>query len=197
MMTLSDFAAIQTGLVLARKQSNPTDNCSVQYKQINLRCIKDSGYIDTSELDPYAANETLKTDYLTRNGDIIVRLSNPYTAVLITEETSGFVVSSNFVIIRTDTERLLSEYLFWLLNTEKIKIDIVKNATGSILGTIKPSYFADLNIKPLPIEKQHLVASINLLAHREIQLLEELKTQKEIYYRQLTNKVQKQMRNGK
>lgn len=191
-MRLSDFAQIQTGLVLARKQSDPTDNKSFQYKQLNLRCIKDSGYININELDIYAANEKLKTGYLTCKGDIVVRLSNPYTAVLITDETVGFVVSSNFVIIRTDTEHLLPEYLFWLLNTEKIKRDIVKNASGSILGTIKPSYFADLYIKPLTIEKQKSIASINLLAHREIQLLDELKKQKEIYYRQLTNKIEAQ-----
>lgn len=194
-MKLGNVAEIQTGLVLSRKQSTPSDSQSFQYKQLNLRCITNIGAINLNELDPYTAGEKLKTDYLTRNGDVIVRLSTPYTAVLITEQ-SGLVVSSNFVIIRANAKHILPEYLYWLLNTEKIKRDIVRNASGSILGTIKPSYFADLYIKQLPVEKQQLVATINLLAHKEIRLLEELKIEKEIYYRQLTSKIQKQTGNG-
>lgn len=193
-MTLSNYAEVQTGLVLSRKQSSPSDDESFQYKQLNLRSITDSGYINAAEIGQYSANEKLKSDYLTRKGDVIVRLSGPYTAILITEDTEGLVVSSNFVIIRVKDEHLLPEYLFWLLNTDKIKIDIQKNISGLLLGTIKPSYFADLNIKLIPIEKQQLVANINRLARKEISLLDELKIQKEIYYRQLTKNIQEKIR---
>lgn len=195
-MKLNELASVRTGLVLSRKQSSQIDSLPVQYKQLNLKCIIDSGDIDTKVLDEYSASEQLKWDYLTHKGDIVVRLSSPYTAVLITEDTEGLVVPSHFVTIRADGKHLLPEYLFWLLNTEKIKKNILQNNSGSMLGTIKPSYFAELDIKLIPVEKQQIVANINLLAKKEASLLERLKEQKEIYYRELTNKIQKQMRRG-
>jgi hypothetical protein len=195
-MKLSELASVRTGLVLSRKQSNHVDNVAVQYEQLNLKCIIDSGDIDIELLDIFIAAERLKWDYLTHKGDVVVRLSSPYTAVLITEECEGLVVPSHFVTIRADGKHLSPEYLFWLLNTEKIKKNIMQNNSGSMLGTIKPSFFAELDIKLIPIEKQHLVANINLLAKKESKLLEMLKEQKGIYYRELTKTIQKQMGKG-
>ena len=193
-MKLNELATVRTGLVLSRKQSNQLDSMSVKYKQLNLKCIIDSGDIDMNLLDIYIASEHLKWDYLTHRNDLVVRLSNPYTTVLITEEAEGLVIPSHFVTIRADGKHLLPEYLFWLLNTEKIKKDILQNNSGSMLGTIKPSYFAELEIKLIPTEKQLLLANINLTAKKESQLLTKLKEQKGLYYRELTNRIQKQMR---
>ena len=117
-MKLQDLASVRSGLVLSRKQAK--EPSEYRYPLINLRCIQQEGTIQLKEADIYEAKEPLKEEYLSQNGDIIVRLTAPYTAVLIDETTSGMVVSSNFVVIRVEDKSLLPEYLFWLLNTEKI-----------------------------------------------------------------------------
>ena len=117
------------------------------------------------------AKEPLKEEYLSQSGDIIVRLTAPYTAVLIDETTSGMVVSSNFVVIRVEDKNLLPEYLFWLLNTEKIKRKIYENATSNMLGAVNARFLADFDLTLLSVENQHKISQFNLLAKRECQLL--------------------------
>ena len=41
-------------------------------------------------------------EYLTHTGDVVIRLTAPYTAVLITEQLEGYVIPSSFVVVRTN-----------------------------------------------------------------------------------------------
>ena len=114
-LKLGDIASVRSGLVLSRKLSKtPT---KYRYQLINLRSINQVGYIETENVDLYDATEPLGSEYLTHTGDVVIRLTAPYTAVLIDDTTSGMVISSNLVVIRADTSLILPEYLYWLLNT--------------------------------------------------------------------------------
>ena len=180
--------------VLSRKLSKtPTQ---YRYQLINLRSINQAGYIETENVDLYDATEPLSSEYLTHTGDVVIRLTAPYTAVLIDDTTSGMVISSNLVVIRADTSWILPEYLYWLLNTPKVKRQIYENTSSNMLGAIKPRYFADFEVSLLSMENQETIAALNLLAHKERQLLNELAMEKEKYYFYTINEIQKQMRRG-
>lgn len=193
-MRLGDVAIVRSGLVLSRKQARESsDN---RYQLINLKSIHPDAYIEMEMLDMYDASESLNSEYLTQLSDIVIRLSSPYTAVLITEDTTGLVISSNFAVIRVDRERVLPEYLFWLLNTPKVKKDILKHNSSNMLGAIRPQYYNDFEIALLPTAQQHRIAKLNLLARHEIRLLQELVQEKEQYYAMIIDKVQKELRRG-
>ena len=136
-------------------------------------------------------------EYLSQSGDIIVRLTAPYTAVLIDETTSGMVVSSNFVVIRVEDKSLLPEYLFWLLNTEKIKRKIYENATSNMLGAVNARFLADFELALLSVEDQRKIAQFNLMAKRERQLLRTLADEKEKYYAGVLNQAYQKAKRGK
>ena len=175
-MKLRDLASVRSGLVLARKQSRePTD---YRYPLINLRCIRQQGEVDLDEADIYEAKEPLREEYLSQSGDIIVRLTAPYTAVLVDETTAGMVISSNFVVIRVEDDRLLPEYLFWLLNTRMVKRKIYENTTSNMLGAVNAKFLTDFELALLPAEEQRKIARFNLLAKKERQLLKELAEEK-------------------
>lgn len=175
---LSDWADIRSGLVLARKQSaSPTEN---NYKLLTLKSINPKGYIEEDLLDDYFAIEKLNENYISQIGDIIVRTSSPYTAVLIEEATQGIVVSSYFTIICTNKNRLKPEYLYWLLNNDETLKTIQKNNFGNILGSIRPQFFSDLETFLLPLSEQERISELNLLFKKEQQLLIALKKQKEL-----------------
>ena len=194
-MKLQSLAGVRSGLVLSRKQSKePTD---YRYPLINLRCIQQEGNIDLHKADIYEAKELLKEEYLSRQGDIVVRLTAPYTAVLIDDTTSGMVISSNFVVIRIEDKRLLPEYLFWLLNTQKVKHKIYENTTSNMLGAIKAKFLMDFELVLLPIEVQQKIAQLNLLAKKESQLLKELAAEKEKLYSSLLDQEYKREKRGK
>lgn len=196
-MKLDELATVKTGLVTARKQAKNLSDMIAKYRQLNLKAINSRGYIDEELLEEFLANERLRAEYLTQPGDIVVRLTTPYTAVLIDETLSGLVIPSHFVIIRSNGKKIIPEYLYWLLNTEKVKSELQQNISSTVIGTIKPTSYATFDIEVLTIEEQKEIAELNLLAKKELCLLDQLMGQKEVYYKELISKVQKEMRRKK
>ncbi|MCI2046888.1 MAG: restriction endonuclease subunit S [Faecalibacterium sp.] len=193
-MQLGEIASVRSGLVLSRKLSRyPTQ---YRYPLLNLRSFRENGTIDPDELEIYDAVEPLKEEYLTQQNDIVIRLSSPYTAVLIAEKDTGAVISSNFCVVRGLKRTFLPEYLYWLLNTPGVKQDIRQHTGSNMLGAVRAQYYIDFDIVPLPIAQQKQIAETNLLACREVQLLEALAKEKARYYTALLQKKQKEMRKG-
>ena len=193
-MKLGNIATVRSGLVLSRKQAR--EPSGIQYPLLNLRSVQEGGYIDLAEADVFDATEYLSPEYVSQIGDVVVRLSMPYTAVLIDQSTAGMVISSNFVIIRTDRRELLPEYLFWLLNTPDVKRSIYENTSGNMLGAIKAKFFAEFEIAPLPISDQQKIAAMNTLALEETRLLRRLADEKERFYSMMINRANNELKRG-
>lgn len=191
-MKLGTVATIRSGLVLSRKLSRELS--PFRYPLLNLRAIHPDGYILSDSLEVFYATEPLRQEYLTQRGDIIIRLSVPYTAILIDSDMVGTVVSSNFAIIRLNQGYILPEYLLWLLNTADTKKKIYENSSSNMLSAVRPTFFAELEILPLTLADQEKVAELNLLAREEIRLLKKLADEKERYYAAVIDRTQKGMR---
>ena len=193
-MKLSDMASVRSGLVLSRKQAREASE--INYPLLTLRAINPGGYIDLNETDVYHAAEMLGGEYLTQTGDVVIRLTAPYTAVLIEEATAGMVVSSNFVIIRADRRQILPEFLYWLINTQPVKRSIYENTSSNMLGAIKAKYFSDFELAPITMEQQGFIADMNLLGMKESRLLRELAAEKEKYHALILERAYKEMKRG-
>lgn len=191
-MKLKELANVRSGLILARKQSKIPSH--YRYPLLNLKCIHPDGYILKEQLEVFHAVEYLNLEYVTHRGDIVVRLSTPYTAVLIDEATEGLVIPSSFAIIRTDSRKILPDYLQWLLNTQRVKQHIFESATGNMLAAVKPSYFADFELKLISMENQQTIARLHGLMQKETQLLHRLAEEKEKYYNFVIEDIQKSMK---
>ena len=185
-MKLAEVSSVRSGLVLSRKLAR--EGTQKSYKLLTLRSINHDGYIDFNQIDVFDSKEELSNEYLTQTGDIVVRLSTPYTAVYIDETSEGIVVSSNFVIIRTDRKVLLPEYLYWLLNTAKLKHEMFESSSSNMLSSVKAVFFAEYNIDLIPISQQQKIAAVNSLAKKESKLLMDLAKEKESYYSLLLQK---------
>ena len=197
-MTINDIAVVRTGLVTARKKKDAASLGTYKYQLLNLRCIANEGYIDKHYIEPYELSEELKDDYLTRMGDILIRLSAPYTAVLINKpELCGIVVPSHFAIIRVDERYALPGYVFWVLRREKNKITMMQNSSGSTaFGTISSGLISSLPITLLPLHEQQIIGELLCLSEREQELLQKLSEEKKTYNTLLLNKIYDNMKRG-
>ncbi len=197
-MTINDIAVVRTGLVTARKKKDAASLGIYKYQLLNLRCIANEGYIDKDYIEPYELSEELKDDYLTRRGDILIRLSAPYTAVLINKpELCGIVVPSHFAIIRVDERYALPGYVFWVLRREKNKITMMQNSSGSTaFGTISSGLISSLPITLLPLHEQQIIGELLCLSEREQELLQKLSEEKKSYNTLLLNKIYDNMKRG-
>lgn len=193
-MRLDELATINTGLVTARKQVREQDVEKVEYKTLNLRAINEKGYIEDYLIESFEAIEKIKPLYLTRRGDIVVRLTTPFTAILIDEKHEDLIVPSHFVIIRVNRNEILPEYLYWLLNTDSVKQKLQQNINSTTLGTVKPMSYAELDIERITLQEQEQIGELYMLAKKELYLLDQIIEQKELYYKEAINRIQKEMR---
>ena len=197
-MTIGDIAVVRTGLVTARKKKSSTSLQTYEYKLLNLKCITEEGRIDQSNIESFELSEELKADYLTRMGDILIRLSAPYTAVLIDRpDMCGIVVPSHFAIIRVNKRYATPEYIFWSLRRDKNRITMMQNSSGSTaFGTISSGLIASLPITLLPLHKQQIIGDLLRLSEREQELLNKLAEEKKVYSSLLLNQIYDNMKRG-
>lgn len=189
-MQLQQFADVRSGLVVTRKQAQKPEETACTYQLLNLKAVAGSGGIDRAALLPFHATERLADHYFTHAGDIIVRISEPYTAVYITEKTAGLLVPSHFVIVRVDTSKALPEYAAWYLNLDRIRKTFRLSCAGTLLQ-IKPSTVAEAEIRLPDLEKQRQIVRLNQLAQAELTLLEKQLAYKRLYYKKLIEKANK------
>ena len=197
-MTIGEIAVVRTVLVTVREKKKISSSQTCEYRVLNLKCIADEGYINKKhiEIDEYPVG--LKDDYLTSMGDILVRLSAPYTAVLIDQQDlCGIVVPSHFAIIRVDSRYAVPEYIFWSLRRDKNRITMMQNSSGSTaFGTISSGLISSLPITLLSLHEQQIIGDLLRLSEREQELLNKLAEEKKIYNTLLLNQIYDNMKRG-
>ena len=173
-MKLSEFATLQSGLVLNRKEARSDEETAKYYKRINMRSLSEYGKLDRNDLDIFPSIEILDSAVLTQPNDIIVKLFTPICPTLISEEDIGFIIPSQLVVISVFDKRVLPEYLRYYLSAPEVS-DLMLSIEGwRSQRTIKVSTFADLEI-PIPsIEKQQLIAKISAINSQRERLYKEL-----------------------
>ena len=197
-MLLKNVATIRTGVVTTRKKAGENDPITYEYKLLNLKCAATAGYLDLQYSETLGTTEPLKPEYFTQMDDILVRLSAPYTAIMITrEEWCNYLVPSHFAIIRVDKTVASPEYILWFLRRESTKQKILQNISGSgAFGTINSKFFSTLSIRSLPLKKQKTIGQMQILSEKEQELLHKLTAQKEIYNKLLIDKIYDSVKRG-
>lgn len=185
--SLNEFASVRSGLVLSRKKSKGGEG--ELYALLTLRSVKEEGVLDMTAVDMYVSTSVLPSVYQTAVGDVVVRLTWPYSAVLIDEQSSGMLVSSHFVIIRPDREKLNPGYLHWVLNRQSTRRLIYENTSANMLNAVRPQFFSELKISLPPMVEQRKIAELQLLTRRERILQEMLMQERSNLAKVLTEKI--------
>lgn len=190
---LSDIALVKTGLVLSRKVAEDKTNATHEYKQLNLKSINEDGSINRNELECFDSTEELSDNYLTQTDDIVVRLTYPHTAVLINEEYQNIVISSHFCLIRINSKTIIPEYLYWYLNSDFVKSQVIKNISSAAFIAVKPGFYSNLLLNIPSIIQQKLIGEYFSMAQKEIRLLESLVVQKTTFNKLILKKLYQQV----
>ena len=143
-------------------------------KTIGDGCINEDGVV----INNYKSEPDSKR--LTKEGDVVVKLSSPYNAVIIDKDHEGMLVSSFCTIIR-NIKGINKNYLVAFLNSDVCQKQLEARTAGSIMSVLSNGKLADLEI-PLPDEsKQEEIGSYfvkttkNRILLAKIQKLEEEK----------------------
>ncbi|HHU50159.1 MAG: restriction endonuclease subunit S [Caldicoprobacterales bacterium] len=188
-MKLGEIAVIRTGLILTRKKATIEYEIQKIYKLITLKNIEDDGEFNKGPFETFESNDALSKEYFTKDGDILIKLSTPFTTICIDEKTAGLLVPSYFSIIRLQTPDYIPEYITWYLNSDKVKRELIKKQTGTSISSTNNTILSSINIKEIPVEDQKRIARIRDLYLKEKSLLKRLIREKEMLYKGITDKL--------
>lgn len=169
---LGDISSITTGQVIKRKEARPGDVDAIQYRILTLKSFDEDGFLVKEEIDSFKASEEIESKYITSKGDIVVRLSMPFTSITIDEESEGILIPSLFVVIRINCNDILPSYLSLYLNSNKMKKQYIKEARGSAIQILKTSAFKEFEIMIPDMSIQEQAVTLNELMMREKRLLQ-------------------------
>jgi len=190
-LKLKDISNLRTGLVTARKKASIADKETFDYKAVTLRSFNNNGCLSVEHLDNFTAKEQINANYLTQYNDILVRLREPNIAVLIDEDNLDLLIPSLVATIRVNSDSVDSKFLTYYLNSTIVKRALKAHITGTAINMIKTKELEDLQIKLPSLEEQKKIVEFLDLTNKEIDLLEELKNQKEKYYAEVFNNILK------
>ena len=176
---LGDFATVRTGLVVARKKAQLDSKNSIVYEQISLRCFSTSIVLDKTQTDEFISAESINDKYLMREGDVIVRLRSPSTAVYIGKENEGLLISSLLAVIRIDDSKLDARYLAYYINSHFSQRQLQREIKGTAIPMLKTKDLEKLLITVPSMEEQKRVVKFLDLAQKEQNLLLSLVKEKQ------------------
>ncbi len=176
---INDFAIVRTGLVLSRKKQKFVSFESFKYKQIGLRCFTSSTSLDKTQMDDFVSAEIINDKYLTQEGDVVVRLRSPGTAVYIDKEDEGLLISSLLAVIRVDDPRLDPRYLAYYINSHFSQKLLQREIKGTAIPMLKTKDLEKLQLTVPSLEEQKKAVRFLDLAEREQKLLLTLAKEKE------------------
>jgi len=176
---LGDFAIVRTGLVVARKKARLDSLDSQVYKQIGLRCFTSGILLDKTQIDDFISAEIINDKYLTQEGDVVVRLRSPGTAVYINKEDEGLLISSLLAVIRIDDPRLDPRYLAYYINSHFSQKLLQREIKGTAIPMLKTKDLERLQLTVPSLEEQKKMVRFLDLAGREQRLLLSLAKEKE------------------
>ena len=186
---------IKSGLVLARKVVDVQTEREKQYPLIIARTVNDDGKIVGNET--FDSKEILEEDYLTRLGDVLVKIAAPNVVVYISEENTGKVISSYFCVIRNLNANVLPEYLAVYLNSLDAKMQFKKDFIGTTVQTLKMSALLEVEV-PIPtLQEQRSIIELYYLKNKEIELLRNLASIKEDYFNAALNEKFRRIQHAK
>lgn len=186
---LGDVAEIKTGLVLSRKKAEIKYKAKATYKLITLKNIAENGMVMNDSFEEFVSNDRLEEHFFTQEGDVLMRLNYPYTAVYIEKQYSGLLVPSYFAIIKVDQTRLLPEYIAWYLNSYQVKKELERAHTGSRIPSTNQSVLRMLPVGSIALSKQKALVELYRLHQKEIRLYQELIEEKEKWFRAISEKI--------
>ena len=170
-LKVKECATINSGLVLSRKTAIHDNDVVKTYKQINLKSFNKNGYLDTDELETFRAKEIISKEYITQCGDIVIRLTDPFTAIYISKGYEGLIVSSNFTIVRCQCN-VDAEFLSYYLNSDNIKKTLLSNIQGSIMKNINMSAIGEIEIPNISLSRQKTYAKLIRAENKKIKIME-------------------------
>lgn len=133
-----------------------------------------NGMVNLDELGTLEVKLDVDSKRITKEGDIVMKLSTPYDACLITKEFEGLLVPSFCAIINNVPENIEKEYLVAFLNSKLCLMQIKNLVTGSSIAILSSGQIKKLSVPVPELSVQKEIAKAYIEGIEKIKLLERI-----------------------
>lgn len=162
-MQISDLAVLTAGVITSRVLIGEKNDLSIDSKDSSYgktikvlvpKAIHD-GKVDHSLLAVEKQSREISPDYLTQEGDIVMKFSSPYDSCLITDKDEGLLIPSFCCKIRIkDFNQIDKFFLLAYLCSGRCKTELKNKCFGSVMAITKKSDVMKIEVPVFSIEKQ-------------------------------------------
>ena len=166
-MKLENIATLSVGQILTRVATD--ENSEIQYKVLQPKAIGNNVIKDEDLTDVRFAKD-VEREKFTREGDIVMKLSTPYDAVVIDENHVDLVIPSFCAVIRTE-EGINPYYVCALINSSYIKEQLKARMAGTVRPMMKISDLRTVKMPKVSNDKMKSIGDEYQLSLKKLDLL--------------------------
>ena len=196
-LKLGNLSTIRTGLVIARKKAQLDSPSKIEYEQISLRYFGRGVELDRAEKEIFVSAEEIDKKYFTKEGDVVVRLRAPSSAVYIEKNDEGLLIHSLLAVIRVESSLLNAKYLAYYINAQATQRILKREVKGTAIPMLKTKNLEELKITLPTLEEQKRLVRFLELADRERSLLLSLADEKKEFSESILNTIIEQNKETK
>ncbi|MBQ0146074.1 MAG: restriction endonuclease subunit S [Lachnospiraceae bacterium] len=157
---------IAGGQIMGRVTAQAAGEETIEKRKVLIpKCINGDGTINVSEMPEEGLKTLVDKKKMTEAGDIVIKLSTPYDAALVTQESAGAVVPSFCAIIKS-TGTLEPSYLLAFLNSSYCKDQLKMQVAGSVMTVLSVGKIKGVHI-PVPSSNEQKEIGAHYLATQE------------------------------
>jgi hypothetical protein len=161
---LDDIATIRTGVLLGRYKAGEGEECEFIHDVLGLKAINEDGTINEDDcMRDVCFNTSMDKHIAYDIGEVVMRMSNPFTAAII-DKHAGYrmVIPSQFIRITLNPPyTLLPEYLAIVLNSDIMKTRFQKGAYGTVIVVVRVETLRKMKLAVPPMKIQEQIIELN------------------------------------
>lgn len=181
-MAVAQVANIRFGIY-----AQPEAEGDVAYLQV--RQFSDDGKLIT-QTDEYIIMDKKTETHILRDGDVLFAgKGNRLFAWCYRQTDQAAVASSIFFVLRPHTKIIYPEYLAAILNAPQSKIAFQQIGSGTNIFSIRKSELGAFQIPLPPMAQQKKIAALAALHQQEIELVQQIITEKQHLFTAIINKL--------
>lgn len=161
-----------------RAQASVKDSDGDKYYEISASDINPLGIIETPKKEIVLKKDNRALKNLVHKGDIVLAIKGSTGKVgLVEAEHDNWLAGQSFVILRLKDKAWTPEFLFWQLNSKRIKKQLGLLSTGGFIQLLKISDVKGLKLIPPTTEILQKVHDANIRRSEILQKIKELQAE--------------------
>ncbi len=174
-VSLDKLVNVVGGQIMSRVTANPDAGDEVVEKRKVLipKSINLDGSIDINVMPEEALKVCADPKKVSKVGDIIMKLSPPYDAGLVTETSQGCIVPSFCAIIKPSSDVDI-QYLLAFMNSALCKNQLQSQVSGAVMTVLSVGKVKNVSL-PIPsIEEQRRIGQRFMESQRRLSIIRQI-----------------------